>query len=317
MHSNRSLFLLVILTVLILSFGGYVGRLISIHSQFLLVTVSFFFTTITLGVYFLLGKSGGVVGAASRWRWGFLLWGPMGYFLNMIANTQSFRAFGRASETVILNYTWPVFTVIFSRALFSNKDESPGWEVLVVEGVSLLLGMVSVVLVATEGDVAGFQIQNLPGLIWGLVAGASYGLFSAYSATISEREQPVFLLTAIGASFIFVLPLGFTERHLISSLSLYDLGAALLMGFLVNGISYITWTGALHRARRLKVSVAKVVAPMFLIPLLSLVVISILLGEGKIWQPYFLVSLITSISGSVLAQRSESIAGMIKGPISQ
>ncbi len=186
-----------------------------------------------------------------------------------------------------------------------------------MEGVSLLLGMVSVVLVATEGDVAGFQIQNLPGLIWGLAAGASYGLFSAYSATISEREQPVFLLTAIGASFIFVLPLGFTERYLISSLNLYDLGVALLMGFLVNGISYITWTGALHRARRLKVSVAKIVAPMFLIPLLSLVVISIMLGEGRIWQPYFLVSLITSISGSVLAQRSEPIAGMIKGPISQ
>ncbi len=30
---------------------------------------------------------------------------------------------------LILNYTWPVFTVIFSRTLFSNKGESPGWEV--------------------------------------------------------------------------------------------------------------------------------------------------------------------------------------------
>lgn len=313
MRSNRSLPLLVSLTLLILSFGGYIGRLISVHSQFMLVTLSFFFTACTLGFYFLVGRGRGRPRPGIRWRWGFLIWGPMGYFMNMIANTQSFRAFGRASETVVLNYTWPVFTVLFSRTLFSDQERPPSGMAVVFEGVSLLLGLFSVTLLATEGDVTGFHITNLPGLLWGLAAGASYGLFSAFSATVTEKQQPTFLLTAIGSSLLFVLPLGLMEWELAARISPADIGAALAMGFLVNGVSYITWTSALHRARQQGVSTAKIVAPMFLVPLLSLVVVSVLLGEGKIGQPYFLLSLLFSISGSVLAQRSEGLADMLIG----
>jgi len=313
MRSNRSLPLLVSLTLLILSFGGFIGRLISVHSQFMLVTLSFFFTACTLGFYFLVGRGRGRPRPGIRWRWGFLFWGPMGYFMNMIANTQSFRAFGRASETVVLNYTWPVFTVLFSRTLFSDRERPPSGMAVAFEGVSLLLGLFSVTLLATEGDVTGFHITNLHGLLWGLAAGASYGLFSAFSATVTEKQQPTFLLTAIGSSLLFVLPLGLMEWELAARVSMADIGAALAMGFLVNGVSYITWTSALHRARQQGVSTAKIVAPMFMVPLLSLVVINLLLGEGKIGQPYFLLSLLFSITGSVLAQRSEGLADMLTG----
>lgn len=313
MTEKRTLSLWVGLTVLILSFGGYFGRLVSVHSQFVLVTLSFFFTACTIGIYFLAGLWRGRNQPALHWRWSFLLWGPMGYFANMIANTQSFRAFGRASETVVLNYTWPVFTVVFSRFLFSRRADNPPWLVGVVEGVSLLLGIISVVLLATKGEVREFQIYNLPGLVWGLAAGASYGLFSAFSATVSEEEQPAFLLTAILASFVFVLPFGLLERPSVSRLRPYHVGVALAMGFLVNGVSYITWTTALHRARLLKVSMAKMVAPMYLIPVLSLVVISVFLGEEKLFQTYFFLSLACSLSSSVLAQRSEEAARWLYG----
>lgn len=311
MSEKRILPVLVALTVLILSFGGYIGRLISVHSQFVLVTLSFLFTAVTLGAYFLLGPHWGRKKPAFRWRWGFLVWGPMGYFANMIANTQSFRAFGRASETVILNYTWPVFTVLFSRLFFAGQEERAGWQAQLVEALALAAGMGSVFLLATEGEVGDFQIANLPGLLWGLAAGASYGAFSAFSSTVTEEEQPTFLLTAILASFAFVLPFGLSERRAVVPVSLYHVGVALAMGLLVNGISYITWTTALRRARSSRVSTPKIVAPMYLIPVLSLVIISILLGEGKIYQPYFFLSLALSLTSSILAQRSEEIGQMV------
>jgi len=311
MSDKRLLPLLVASTVLILSFGGYTGRLISVHSQFVLVTLSFLFTGAALGAYFFLGSRWGRKQPALRWRWGFALWGPMGYFANMIANTQSFRAFGRASETVILNYTWPVFTVLFSRLLFTGQKERSGWQVRLVEGLSLAAGMASVFLLATEGEVRDFQIANLPGLLWGLAAGASYGAFSAFSSTVSEEEQPTFLLTAILTSFVFVLPFGLSERPEVAPVTLYHVGVALAMGLLVNGISYITWTTALRLARAGRVSTPKIVAPMYLIPVLSLVIISILLGEGKIYQPYFFISVVLSLASSILARTSQKIGQLV------
>ncbi len=311
MVEKGRLTLLVALTVLILSCGGYIGRLISVHSQFVLVTLSFLFTGGTLGAYFLLGPRWGRKKPAFHWRWWFLLWGPMGYFTNMIANTQSFRAFGRASETVILNYTWPVFTVLFSRLFFAGQEERTGWQVQLVEALSLAAGMVSVLLLATEGEVRDFQIANLPGVVWGLGAGASYGAFSAFSSTVTEEEQPTFLLTAILVSFVFVLPFGLSERAAVAPVTLYHVMVALAMGLLVNGVSYITWTTALRWARSSRVSTPKIVAPMYLIPVLSLVIISFLLGEGKIYQPYFFLSVMLSLISSILAQTSEEIGQLV------
>ncbi len=60
-------------------------------------------------------------------------------------------------------------------------------------------------LVATGGDLVRLQVANLRGLAWGLFAGAAYGLFGAYSSTVSGDEHSAFLLASILASCLLII----------------------------------------------------------------------------------------------------------------
>lgn len=168
-------------------------------------------------------------------------------------------------------------------------------------------------LVATEGHLTGISIVNPTGIFWGLVSAASYGLFSAYSTIVSDRERPAFLLAAIALSLALIIPLGFSERQLLVQIGVEDVIVALLIGLVLNGVAYLTWTTALNRATRLGISVTRIVALAFSLPVLTLFVVAVLLGEDHLSRPYFLVGLLLIGLSNITVQRSKYIAEMIEG----
>jgi drug/metabolite transporter (DMT)-like permease len=120
-----------------------------------------------------------------------ILVGPFGYFVYSAALNLSYRNFDSASETTVLNYTWPVFTVIFTQLVFkglTRKDRL----VRMIEWLGIGLGFLSVIVLASRGEFNLLVEPNLPGIGWGLLAGASYGFFSAYSGTVSRERQSIF-----------------------------------------------------------------------------------------------------------------------------
>jgi len=280
------------------SWGSLVGRLIAVRSQYLLLALSTSGTLVTFAVYRWIGARQG--GAWLRGR--YMLFGLLGYFLYMVALNRSFRAFDAASEPMVLNYTWPLFTVVFTRLLYERRSQPgvSGWE-----AAGVLLGLAAVVVLATRGDPRSLDLANVPGVLWGLGAGVSYGLFSAYSGSVSREEHGAFLFSAIAGSWILMAIASMTEAHLVATLTWRDVGISAVQGVLLNGVGYITWTRANRIVREHGLRIASVASLTFALPLLSAVWIALVLGERALLRPYFALSLLLIVASYVSCQHDE------------
>ena len=302
--------LLVTITVFFWSFGTFLGRLISLRSQFLFLGLSFTFTLVTLAVHFSRQRRRPCRSRAASWRPKYLFFGLFGYFFYCVALNQSFRAFGTGSEATILNYTWPLFTVIFTQGVF-NREKRNG-RVRVIDALGIMAGFASVVLVASGGDLTTLALSNVAGVGWGLGAGISYGFFGAYSSTVSEEENGAFLFSAIAASWALMAVFSLSEMHLIETLTLRDMLLVATTGCLTQGVAYITWTRANRLARERGISISSIASMTFALPLLNLIWISLFLGETTLLRPYFAMSLLLVIVSAVLCQKAEAIAGYLE-----
>lgn len=304
--------LLAAVTVLLWSFGSTVARLISMRSQALYLALSFSFTLVTFALYFWRQRRAMGSPPPRHWRPEFAFWGLFGYFFYITCFNRSFRAFDSASETVILNYTWPLFTVVFTRlfarARASGHDAEGPSSATWVEALGIGLGFLSVVLVATQGHLAALgRLANLRGTLWGLGAGVSYGIFGAYSSRVPREEHANFLLTAIAASWVLMAAASIPEGSLLASLSAFDIALVALSGCLLNGVGYITWTRANRLARERGMSVSVIASLTLLLPLLNLFWVSLLLGESAILRPYFAASLALIVASCLLCQNAAAV----------
>jgi drug/metabolite transporter (DMT)-like permease len=308
---------LALVTVLMWSSGALLGRLIAARSQFLLLGLSTSCTLLTFVAYrLLLSRSGDVVGPWIRPR--YLFFGLFGYFLYMISLNKSFRAFDAASEAMVLNYTWPLFTVVFTRGVF-QRGTTAGLRthgVVVWEALGILLGLGAVIVLATHGDLRSLDLANPAGVLWGLGAGVSYGFFSGYSSTVPREEHGAFLFSAIAASWLLMSLVSLLELDLIAQLTARDVAVVLVQGGLNNGVGYITWTRANRLAQEQGLRIASVASLTFALPLLNSVWIALILREATLWQPYFVLSLAIIVASYLLCQNAERFARTAVAPAS-
>lgn len=299
--------LLVILTVTIWSFSGYLSRLVSIKSQFLLLSISFFFTFITFIIYFTYVSKKSPL---RNLKFKYFFFGLFGYFTYWIGVIQSLRAFNSASEFTVLFYTWPVFTVIFTKLFFSKKKVSTLQQI--VEGIGITFGFISIITLATQGDVTSFDISNIKGLSWGLFAGMSFALFSSFSSSVPKSEHSTFLVSSIFISWICMLCLASSELSLIKTITFKDLVVVIIIGVFIDGIGNILWTRAIRLAHSQKIDISSLASFMYITPLISLIIIALLLKETQLLQPYFVLSLLFILLGSYLCQKSEVVISAFK-----
>ena len=303
--------LLAIITILLWGFGAFLSRLVSMKSEFILLSLSYIFTFITMLVYFTYQHKGRLLDLLRNLTVKDVLFGPFGYFLYSVGLMQSFRAFNSASETTILNYTWPVFTVIFSELIFKTQIEKSRIFHF-VEATGIFLGLFAVIVLATKGNITTLEFLNIKGIGWGLVSGISYGVFSAYSGTITEERQSGFLLSAITTSLVLMLFFSLGEINLISTFAFQDVIIVFALGSLSYGVGYITWTTANRIAREKEINISSIASMMFILPILSLAIIAILLKEMKLLESYFLVSLLLVVISSVLCQKAQDLSSYIQ-----
>ena len=296
---------LALVSIVIWSFGPALGRLISLKTQFLLTGVAYFFALIVFLIYNHFKDTTPFSQKLKQSKPIYFLIGLFGYSIFSLSFIQTFRAYNSASEPTILNYTWPVFTVLFTEIFFRLKKKRDV-TLYLIEGSGIILGFIAIVILITQGNIASFHIENIRGLMWGLVTGGSYGFFSAYSSTIPRERQRVFLLSAIFSSLIFTSLLSFNEIAIIPTLSAHDFLVAALLGVFVNGIAYITWTRANRLLREKNKHVASIASLTFFLPILSLLVITFLFKENTLFHPYFLLALILLIISSILCQKADT-----------
>ena len=307
-RSPRSL---VAAAIALWSFGPLLQKLISQSSQFLLLALVFACGFATFAAILVIQRGRGALAHLKRFRPQYLLLGLCGYMGYMVSMNQCFRRFASPAGPTMLNYTWPVWTLIYTEAIFRRTRKRR--LVHLVEGLGTTLGVMAVYVLATRGDLLSFDLDQGEGLLWGLLAGTLYGFFSGYSSTVPGDSHSVFLLSAIGASLLAMLPLAWTERHLLGSLPPGAYLAAVGQGCLMNGMGYFLWTSALREARQQGMAVASITSLIFFLPLTSLTVISVAFRDTEVLRPYFLGTLLLLLGGLGLCQWTDRIVGWIDG----
>jgi drug/metabolite transporter (DMT)-like permease len=195
----------------------------------------------------------------------------------------------RASETAILAYTLPVWTVLLARPLLGERLTAS-------RGLGLALGMAGVsLLVFSEPPAVAWS--KLPGIVFTLMGAMSFAL-GAVLAKRAPLTMPPFA-AVVWQTGLGILPLiagMLIERPDFSAVDALGGLAFVSSGACANGLGYITWFAALQRLPASLVSIGSL-----LVPAIGVVVSAVMLGEPLGWREWGALAL--TLGGVAIASR--------------
>lgn len=217
-----------------------------------------------LGLTFIQGKAPKLKSYGKRDFLRFAYMGFLGvflYYVFLFAGLQN----APAQQAFIVNYTWPIWVVIFARIFLG--------EALTLRKIlAILLGFVGVYVVATEGDISSFSFQYLKGDLFAIAGAITYGVFSVLSKKHDDDRLTAtmlyysfaFMFTALLVPFVTYVP----------AITAAQIPGLLWLGAITSGLAFVFWLSALKHG-----DTAKMSNIIFLTPFLSLVYIYFLTGE--------------------------------------
>lgn len=193
-----------------------------------------------------------------------------------------------AQEAVALNYIWPVTLVLLSIPVLKQK-------ISLLSIFALLISFAGMLVIILKGSFGTVELSSPRGIFFALFSSvfwASYWLMNIKD----KREEAAKLMINFMFGFLYILVyvvLSGTEI----SFNLKGAGGSLYVGLFEMGLTYVLWLKALQ----LSSTTAKVSNLVYISPFLSLMFVSIAVGETIYW--YTVTGLILIIGGIVL-QRS-------------
>ena len=190
-----------------------------------------------------------------------------------------------AQEAQPLNFIWPLTLVLLSIPLLKQK-------ISVKDIIATIISFAGVVVISTRGDILALKFTDTAGVSLATGSSIIWSLFWIYNVR-DKRDEAVrlFLNFAFGSVFTFVSML------LLANVKVPDargILGAVYVGFFEMGITFLVWLKAL----KLSKTTAHVTNLIYLVPFLSLVVISFAVGE-KI-RPSTMVGLVFIVGGIIL-----------------
>ena len=171
-----------------------------------------------------------------------------------------------AQEAQILNYSWAITMTILAIPLLGHKLH---WQ----DVVAAMVCYSGVLVIATHGDVLGLKFANPEGVMWALVSTVIWALY-----WILNSKQAGDATSALFRNFSCAIPLTLLYCWMTGELVAVPwqgLAGAAYVGIFEMGLSFIFWLTAM----RLTKSTASIANLIFIAPLLSLVIISVMLKE--------------------------------------
>ena len=185
-----------------------------------------------------------------------------------------------ASQAFIINYLWPIMSVVFACLLLKEKFTI---RKIIAIGMSFL-GVVTV----AGGELAHFNMQTLFGIMLCICAAVSYGLFTALNQKWHYDKYISMMLSFISAfvlSLVINLAMGTNM-----TINLFEGVGLAWNGFSVMAIATVTWALALDSGKTAKVSNLA-----YITPFLSLVWTALFLKEPI--NPWAVLGLIIIVLG--------------------
>jgi drug/metabolite transporter (DMT)-like permease len=208
---------------------------------------------------------------------------PFAYYLIL------FKAFSllQAQEAVALNYIWPMMLVLLSVPILKQKIK---W----TNVIALLISFSGAILIATRGKPFSLDLKEPLGVTLALSSAIFWALFWLMNVR-DKREETLKLFMNFTFGFLYTLIFClFTDN--IPEINLSGFLGSVYVGLFEMGITFILWLKALKYAE----NTARVSNLVYLSPFMSLIFISIVIGEKILLST--LAGLVLIITGIILQQ---------------
>ena len=170
----------------------------------------------------------------------------------------------QASQAFIINYLWPIMTVIFACILLKEKMTSR-------KMIAIVLSFIGVIIVTSNGNLC-IESSSLIGALFCILAAISYGLFSILNKLKNYNKYLSMMLYYFSS---FIISLIYTliskEWYIPQTNQLFGL---LWIGLFTSAIAFTSWALALEKGDTAKISNLAYVTPF-----LSLIWTGIILKE--------------------------------------
>ncbi len=252
----------------------------------------FYSSLVSVVVLLCITLATGRLGQLREWRIGDLSASLCLGFLNpFLYYHVLFRAYDLlpAQEALTLNFIWPMVLALFSILLLRQP-------ISVRAVVAMAVSFSGVVTIATRGNPLGLNLANPQGVALALASTLIWTLYWIYG--VKDARDPV---TRLLVNFVFGCGLSGGYLWLSGSLETPEplgLAGAAYIGTFEMGIAYVTWLQALKLSR----TTAQVGQLIYLTPFLSLLVISLFVGEPI--YPSTVAGLALIIGGIALQRRA-------------
>jgi len=206
---------------------------------------------------------------------------PFLYYL-VLLNAYSILS---AQEAMTLNWLWPMTLVLLSIPLLKQKIKLTGV-------LAISISFFGVFIIATRGDILGFKFTSPVGVLLALGSTIVWASFWIYNVKDKHDEAVRLFL-----NFMFATVFIFLSILLFAKIQIPDVGGilgAVYIGLFEMGITFLLWLKAL----KLSKTTAHVANLAYLAPFLSLVVISIVVGEKILLST--VIGLIFIVGGIIL-----------------
>lgn len=190
-----------------------------------------------------------------------------------------------AQEAQPLNFIWPITLVLLSIPLLKQKIRPK-------DILATFISFAGVLVISTRGDILGFKFTNITGVCLATGSSVVWALFWIYNVR-DECDEVVrlFLNFVSGSVLTFLLMVVLEGIHVPN---LPGLLGGVYIGLFEMGITFLLWLKAL----KLSKTTAHVTNLIFMVPFLSLIIISSTVGETIL--PSTLIGLVFIVGGIIL-----------------
>ena len=171
-----------------------------------------------------------------------------------------------AQEAVALNYVWPVTLVLLSIPVLKQR-------IGIYSILALLASFAGILIIIMKGSFGNIELSSPRGIFFALISSVFWASFWLMNMKDKREEAAKLLINFIfGFAYILIYVIVIKEDVVFT---LEGMGGSLYVGLFEMGLTYVLWLKALQ----LSSTTAKVSNLVYISPFLSLMFVSIAVGE--------------------------------------
>jgi len=188
-----------------------------------------------------------------------------------------------SQDACIINYLWPIMIILFSAPILKEK-------ITAKKMTAVLLSFFGLIIVATRGNISGFDPGGVKGVVACFFAAVCYGLFSALNKK-TDYDQSVAMTIYFGVTAA-ASGVGCALQGGLGPISTIQMAGFIWIGVFTDAIAYFLWALALKGG-----DTAKISNLAYMTPFLSILISAAFLREPI--YPYSIVGLFFIMAGIV------------------